>query len=387
MTIPTNALSVLRLWSANLSINWTQDHQFQAIEQVVNQTPLSGSRVTTSAAPNKEQFKETNKKKDYREDPDDLFFQAGIQRTQYDSIILVNNCEYFGTVNAIKGPKHQLAIKVAFITIPQWKLYVQLHFKVCTGSAALESEYCFKDDWRVTFYHKALLCLGKNVVHCIDVREMTGAEGNIPNLESEKTLHRGISQKLVYELTIEFKPKRMRHCGFVFGCDKYPILNEVWELISSACVTDSNLIRLVVNTNQHVTSVVTDFLKCLQDDVPDYSRFYPCHPTKHFLQVGDYAKADERPLVNVSALPMLDSWSEYTTVYGYRAIYKHKIALNKCTRLRGMVFNLRVMNVSGLAEKWYIGFVENDNKNDVCVKVGDVLKVNFNPEEQVETKN
>ena len=216
---------------------------------------------------------------------------------------------------------------------------------------------------------------------------MTGAEGNIPNLESEKTLHCGISQKLVYELTIEFEPKRMGHCGFIFGCNKYPILNEVRKLISSACVTDSNLIRLVVNTNQHVTSVVMDFLRCLQDDVLDYSRFYPRHPTKHFLQIGDYAKADEQPLVNVPALPMLDSWSEYTTAYGYGAIYKHEVALNKRTRLRGMVFNLRVMNVPGSAEKWYIGFVENDYQNDVCVEVGDVLKVNFDPEEQVETEN
>ena len=351
------------------------------MEQVVDWAPLSESQATTSAALNEERFKKTNKEEDYRKDLDYLFFQAGIQRTQYDGIILVNNCKYLGTVDAIKGPGHQLAIKVAFITILQWKLYVQLLFKVCTGPAALESKYCFKDDWRATLHHKALLCLGKDAVHCIDISEMTGAEGNIPNLESEKTLYCGISQKLVYELTIEFEPKRMGHCGFVFGCNKYPILNEVWELISSACVTDLNLICLVVNTNQHVTSVVTDFLRCLQDNISDYSRFYPHHPTKHFLQVGDYAKADEQPLVKVPALPILDSWSKYTTAYGYGAIYKHEIALNKRTRLRRIVFNLRVMNVPGSAKKWYIRFVENDNKNDVRVEVEDVLKVNIDPEE------
>ena len=55
-----------------------------------------------------------------------FFFQANIPRTQYDGTLLVSDSEYLGTVDAIKGPKHQLAVKIAFITIPRWKSYVQL---------------------------------------------------------------------------------------------------------------------------------------------------------------------------------------------------------------------------------------------------------------------
>ena len=52
-----------------------------------------------------------------------------------------------------------------------------------------------------------------------------------------------------------------------------------------------------------------------------------------------------------------------------------------------MVFNLRVTDVPNSERKFYIGFIERSVANDVRIDVGEPLKINFDPEERVETED
>ena len=78
---------------------------------------------------------------------------------------------------------------------------------------------------------------------------------------------------------------------------------------------------------------------------------------------------------------------EYIIVYGYAAIYKHEIVVNVHKQLSGMVFNLWVMEVPISQSKHYIGFIEQNNKSDICIDIEDILKVNFDTNKQVKTEN
>ena len=232
--------------------------------------------------------------------------------------------------------------------------------------------------------------MGRSALHDIKVKDITGSESDISNLRSEKSLHNGLSKHLVYELDIDLNRESIGQHGFVFGGTRvFPIFEKLKEFLQSACAADQprHHLRFVMGSNHYVTDVVEVFLSSLNDHVPDYAKFYPYHPDKHFLQIGDYPKPENRPLVSVPASVILETWSKYTTAYGYGAIYEHEIAVNARTRLRQMVFRLRVMDVPNSGGNFYIGFIEKRDENDVRINVGDVLKVNFDTQARVETES
>ena len=295
-------------------------------------------------AQNDKQSKETplfNEKEGHSKDPDNLFFQAGVVRTHYNSIFLVSDNKYLGTVNAMKSPELQLGVKITFITVPSWKSYVQISFKVGTGRAAAATKCRPKNPWHSVIHHKAVLYLGRAAFYDIKVKELTGNKSSIPNLRSEKSLHDGLSKHLVYQLDIGLNRKSIGQHGFVFGGTRvFLIFEKLKGFLKSAFAVyqPRHHFHFVVGSNHYVTDVMEDFLSSLKDDVPDYAKFYPRHLDKHFLQIGDYPMPENRPLVSASASAILDTWSKYTTAYGYGAIYKHKIAVNARTLLRQMVF-------------------------------------------------
>ena len=45
------------------------------------------------------------------------------------------------------------------------------------------------------------------------------------------------------------------------------------------------------------------------------------------------------------------------------------------------------MEVLNSQSKHYIGFIEQNNKNDICIYVGNILKINFDTKKLMETKN
>ena len=52
-----------------------------------------------------------------------------------------------------------------------------------------------------------------------------------------------------------------------------------------------------------------------------------------------------------------------------------------------MVFNLQIIDVPYLASMFYVGFIQRTIENDICIKIENVLKVNFAPVAQVKMEN
>lgn len=72
--------------------------------------------------------------------------------------------------------------------------------------------------------------------------------------------------------------------------------------------------------------------------------------------------------------------------YRYRAIYKHKIAVNAHIWLLQIVFNPWVIDVPNFKQKHYLSFVEKNFKNNIQINVKEVLEINFDLEHLVKTE-
>lgn len=72
----------------------------------------------------------------------------------------------------------------------------------------------------------------------------------------------------MYELAIEFNPERIRQYGFVFS-DTFSVFEKLKSVLKSSCDAGQprHPLRFVVNSNQHVTEVVSDFMSSVQDNV------------------------------------------------------------------------------------------------------------------------
>ncbi len=58
------------------------------------------------------------------------------------------------------------------------------------------------------------------------------------------------------------------------------------------------ILRLMINTNSHVTIVLNEFLEKLQINVFDYSTFYFEHSRFHVLQLKDYFVSESRSMMH-----------------------------------------------------------------------------------------
>ncbi len=78
--------------------------------------------------------------------------------------------------------------------------------------------------------------------------------------------------------------------------------------------------------------------------------------------MGDYSAADDRSRVHVSAVSVLSSWFEYSTIYECGSIAKHEVTLINRKKITEHVLKLRVMNVSESRNRFYVDFLEKSNE-------------------------
>ena len=158
------------------------------------------------------------------------------------------------------------------------------------------------------------ICVGTNALHTFKVEEAT-TNMLLLNLNSEPKLQTRLSQHLVYLLEMEVHPKHVRQYGFVFG-NQFPAFEKLKSIIkpSSDANAPCQVLCFAIKTNSLVETVVSEFVNSVRTNIPDYAGFYPKHP--------------------------------------------HEIAVNARKQLSGIVFNLRVIEVSNSQSKYYIGFIE-----------------------------
>ena len=116
-------------------------------------------------------------------------------------------------------------------------------------------------------------------------------------------------------------------------------------------------LHIIIDSNSNVREMMTTFLGSLST-APNYLIFYPSHPTRHFLQRGDYLKTENRPQIQIPAVTVFENWSEYITVTGYGCFYETKTTTTDqlIANLENQIFKLRVMNVPHSKERYYLRF-------------------------------
>ncbi|RHZ50301.1 DEAD/DEAH box helicase [Aspergillus thermomutatus] len=111
--------------------------------------------------------------------------------------------------------------------------------------------------------------------------------------------------------------------------------------------------------------------------------WYPGHPSKVFLQIGDYPNQENRPVVTRSTKPSFLNWEEYVTLLGFGLIYEHEHehVARQMQSLADSIATLKVIEIPGADSRRYIGFLELPDEFCLDLQPGDAMKVNFNVEE------
>lgn len=81
--------------------------------------------------------------------------------------------------------------------------------------------------------------------------------------------------------------------------------------------------------------------------------------------------------MSVLVFPSFNDWNEYTTAYGYAAIYKYKVTEKQSKNLNNQKFNLHIIEVSSSSGRYYIGFLELPLDVDTLFATDDLLHVSF----------
>lgn len=301
------------------------------------------------------------------------------QPISHRGILLMTNDEYFGTTINVVENKIFVIVTVTFITIPGWKSYVRIAFQFRSGNGCHPRT---NNPMRVTEIQYACIYMSKECIQKMEIVPVDQNTKDIPKLEDEKRLGPKVELGVVHLLTIQYKSKALRHDGFAAA------LNGDRPLPQSATLLDfvqtASTLRLVLNAQPQIADALNDFRKELQETAIQYTKFYPKHPDKHFIQMGDYPKGDKRPAVWVPAALTLDSFSEYTTGYGFAAIAEQEVVDQKAAAISSARFQLRVMDIADSDNSHYLGFMKSEDLPNVRLEVDDRFKINFNLKNTVE---
>jgi hypothetical protein len=274
-----------------------------------------------------------------------------------------------------------LALGVGFVSIPNWKSYVQLYFHIRVAQTRFGQ---FKDKREFVSLHEAHVFLGRGCVREIKVEEIT-QEAPIAEYCRTIGMRQTIEDHLLYLLTISFDPATLRKYVFnLEAAEGYPELLRANTLFERSKFLT---VRFLLNTIHYVLDHLKQFRTELQQNVPDYGAFFAGHPREHFLQLGDYPIAELRPKVQVPGSPTLDDWSEYTTIYGFGCVYEHEVEERHRKMVMSEPLNLRVMAVPGPKDRYFIGFLEKPDDRDIRFNTGDQLIINSSPIRRPEKHN
>jgi hypothetical protein len=314
-------------------------------------------------------------------DVDDLIYDTPLN-VHYRGVLLIDDKNYIGTTNNVEEATPTLVPKVAFVTIPNWKSYVQIFLYMRSGNGKHGPKNIPRQP---TDLCEAHVYLGRGCIQHINV-EVATPEFPLPNLEREKLLAYGLTRSLVFLLTITYDGQMIRQHGFP-SSEPHPVYSELSTAQQVFQASKPGTVRLLISSNQMVLDVVSSFIQELELNAQTYEKFYPKHPRYHFLQLGDYPPPEVRPIVRVPASPTLDSFSEYSTVYGYGCIYEHEVMEKHVNSVSSNIFQLRVMDIPSSGDKCYIGFLAQPAELNARFEVGESLKINFDTKVCLETED
>ena len=98
--------------------------------------------------------------------------------------------------------------------------------------------------------------------------------------------------------------------------------------------------------------------------------------------MGEYPKAEKRPLVERTTKTSFTSWSDYITVFGYATISEHEVHKRLVTALEHQDLPLVTMTIPHADNKRFFGFImpalrDDSGSPSIELYAGDRLFVNF----------
>ncbi|KAL4911555.1 hypothetical protein BDW74DRAFT_173012 [Aspergillus multicolor] len=290
-----------------------------------------------------------------------------------------NGCT--GVLGILEGTKDTLGVKPRFQPIIQSGIasYLQLKFRV--QFQPVGDPHPKQDD--------AFIYLGEKILERVEVKTLvahdltpTNDEVAAPKFLSEHHSKLGdlIEQRKAFQVRIYLKNRmynaRNMFTERVYGdgsvnltqFKKYLIANKVLTLF----VLGDGFIQ-TLNMGMDV----------ILNDRAVYNQWYPKHPERHYLQLGDYPKPEERP-VTVCQKPKTSTqdFSEYATIYGFGAIYEHEHHKRQVQALKKAPVTLRAMHIPNAGDRRYYAFIKIDaekESNVVDLYPGDHLTINWDP--------
>ncbi len=359
-----NRISSLISFNFRVCLNWYRWYNF-------NQSDFIMFRQHSK------QFKSSIEKK-FVDDSNDLL-TLNICKTQYDVVLLTNDDNYVDIVNSIEDVTSKLKSKISLIIISNWKSYVQISLYVRSNNVKYDQSRDFRNFIEL---HETHAYFDADIIQNIKLNEIN-QQSNLLDLAQEKLFRNDLSRRLIYQMTIKYDSNLIRQCEFLFD-QIYSMLNQAQDLILHF---RDQILRLMINTNSHVTIVLNEFLERLQINVFDYSTFYSKHSRFHFLQLKNYFASKNQSMMHVFVSFTLNIWSEYITIYEYDAIYEHEIVVNARVEITQSEFQLRVINVLDSQNIYFVEFLKKFDELSVRFNIEDVLRIYFDLETRINVEN
>ena len=318
--------------------------------------------------------------------PEDPAFDIDLAQApviHHRAVLWTPDDQILGTFeNVVTLGVQRLIVKVAFKSVADWDNFLQLSFWLRQGlGKRLDNDEPMEP---LTLCH-ARAGMDTNCIRTIETVLMNRATHR-PNLAAEPRGRFSLEQDRLYLLTITYHPNRIRPSGFavpVVGGTSYPPISQVLALLGA---NENPSLRLLVQTNQHFEAAVDEFRQQQRLQLPDYTPFYPHHPTKHFIQLGDYPSAATRPSLSVPAVTTFDTESRYQTVIGFGVIGEHEYVVDQAEALSQVPFTLRLMEIPHSNDRQYLGFLTAEDTT-ARLETDDRLKINFDFDARVEGEN
>jgi hypothetical protein len=277
------------------------------------------------------------------DDSNDLL-TLNICKTQYDVVLLTDDDIYVDIVNSIEDVTSKLTLKIALIIISNWKSYVQISLYVGSSNVKYDQSQNFRNFIEL---HETHAYFDVNIIQNIEIKNIN-QQSNLLDFMQEKLFRNDLSRELIYQMTIKYDSNFICQCEFLFD-QIYSMLSQAQDLI---LYSRDRILRLMINTNSHVTIVLNEFLKKLQTNVFDYSTFYLEHSRFIFYswKIISLLKVDRWCMYSSRSLWTFDrSISRYMIMTQYTNM---KSSSTRVSRSRKAIFSFELWTFS--TRKTYI---------------------------------
>jgi hypothetical protein len=289
----------------------------------------------------------------------------------YRAVVILNDNT---TLCTFKNAKNQstLILKIEFITISDWKSYIQLFFFVRVAQVRYDA---FKNKREFVALHEAHAFLKHDFIENMKVQMIT--DSSVLSVElQEKKLCENVKRDLIAQMIVVFHSELVRQYDFDFiDTEDYSRFTQTETFFRES---KTSIIRLLLIFNDLILNNIKQFRTSLKIILFDYVAFYFDHSIQHFLQLSDYFNANDRSHVHVSTTSMLSFWSKYSTIYDFECVAEQKMINTNRKNVLDHVFKLRVMNVSETRDRFYVDFLEKFDELKTRFNIDDRLTVNFN---------